>query len=87
MLSRGREPAVLDHLKRHPDQGTGEYLRLGDSGGTEYELGGAAVKAADSMQTADDLNQVTAQDTLVGMGLVNHHLLEILKKFLPLLVG
>ena len=86
MFARGREAAVLDHLKRHPDQGPGEYLRLGDGGRTENELGVAAVKAADPVQAADDLDHVAAQDTLVGMGLVNHHQLEVFKKFLPLLV-
>ena len=62
-------------------------MRIADGGRSQYELRIRAVERRDPAEPAQDVGDVAAEDTAVGVGLVDDHVFEVEQEIVPSLVA
>ena len=79
-----RRAVTVDLDYRASDQGLGQFFRILDRRGAEYELRMAAVELAQPEQATQDVGQVAAKYPAVCMDLVNDDKAQVFEQFDPL---
>lgn len=66
------------------DQGLRVRLRVADGGRAQNELRSGAIERADALEPAQHVGNVAAEDTAIGVDLVDHHIAQVLEELRPL---
>src|SRR5204863_7537896 len=70
--------ALAYELERLPRQPLGQFLRVGDGGGSANELRLAAVELADAGETAEKIRQMAAEHSPIHVQLIDDNKFDVL---------